>query len=262
MVEKIDLKKSQERINLDSFQILDNINFDEATQWMKDPAANEVAGDILKDVLDSSLAEEVRKKAKMDPEFVEGGATSFDAMLDTSIGTVYQRLQKWYMKTGDPEKAKRIYETIGVDRYRNTIKWIVLDLLKMRGVAEQASREGKNTNYTIATPSLNSLIDFATNKTLWSERIHLAGAAGTVILASYEISEGSLGDAAFYGAFFLLNTYCVLAQRYTRTQLGALINKMIERQRSFDPMKYANDLGIRLPAVPNSNAGTSEGVRK
>lgn len=234
---------SKERVpTRDGFAQLDSINFRVVKEQIKGPGALGIAADILADVKNSEIAKLIDKPAVAQNGKVPG---SFDEMMDASTGTAWQRLQKWYFKVGNPEKNIKFLESIGVDKYRNSAKWIMLDLLKRRGYTEQQAREGKNTNYTLADRSLNSLLDFATNQTTLNEIAHLVLAAQCVLLAGVDTLSGE--SPVVGGTFFILNLYCVLAQRYTRSKLSIAIDRVLQKHPKFDAEKYKNALGIKLP---------------
>ncbi len=253
MVEKICFnKKNQEKQDEnDLFEVLDNIDFAKAKKLSEEPHAFEVANGMINDLNKSEVGNLIKKEMK-EENFLEtpsGAPKNFNEMLDTATGNALQRLSKWYIKTGNSEKTMEILESIGVDKFRNVVKNVVIKFLykkpleKLREIAPE-----KNTNYTLANTKLNSLIDFAVNKASLNELMHIVGSAGGIIAITENLIKGpSVGNIAFSSGLFLVNLYCVLAQRYTRAELGIIIDRKLRNHADFDPSRYSNILNIKFP---------------
>lgn len=130
---------------------------------------------------------------------------------------------------------------------------IPINALKL--VKKLAHIEGNiQTNYTLGDTSLNSLVDFATNQTTFNEAIHLFQIPINASLLLEGAVSGHIDSiVAVNASALLINTYCVLAQRYSRARLSITIDKALRRNREFDPEKYSNTLGIRFPEHKSEN---------
>ncbi len=214
---------------------LDALNFDVARSMLEN--ANLRA--IFLGVREESL-QDIKSLERMSES-----PTSFDDMLDTSTGTVYQRMAKFFLKTGDPVKAKQFLEVLGVQKYRSLILGTIGRLSKP--LHQSVLDKGENTNYFLAGRSDSHLLDFAIKQCSFNELIHIAGALVALGLAT---TETTWEDASIHASVFLLNIYCILTQRLTRAELAILINKKLERG-SLDLDTYMDKLNLRLPNPKN-----------
>ncbi len=205
-------------------------------------------------------------------------ATSFREMLDTSKGNIFQRTGKWWIKPkGNPERTIKLYEALQVHRLQN----LAIALYKSRTrKADEKRGYVRQTNYTMYDHSLASMVEMATSGTVFNEKIHIyhmldpipffvVGALlGTTPLGATPIGEllgatflgatpigAALLGASFLGglflvgssAFILFNLGLVLAQRYARAKLSLVIDKSIQKGRTFEVGKFPRRLALRLP---------------
>jgi len=220
----------------DDLNVLDKINYGRAKEMMGDPDLLKILADIRADVAKSETA---RMLQEADMQVDDSAPETFDEMLDTSTGTVSQRLKKLYLKTGDPEQAQKVLTMIGAKHFREVIRHTAGRLRKKTD--EKTLREGKNTNYFIANPSDANLLDFALNKATINEMAHGLMAAGCVVMGA------TTGFDTTVVTFFLLNTYCSLAQRLTRAEIATVINRKLSRKKGLSLDGYVDELNLRLP---------------
>ncbi|MFA7000452.1 MAG: hypothetical protein WC241_05095 [Candidatus Paceibacterota bacterium] len=247
-----DSKNSQEKHVIDDpFKVLDDINFDKVKELKGESSVLEVANEMIQDLKNSELGNLIKEEMNSEEilDLPKNSPSNFNEMLDTSTGNAFQRLSKWYIRIEDSEKAVKIFESIGVDKFRRVAKSVMIKVIGKK-VLEDFRNENpdKNTHYFLANTSLNSMIDFAVNKASVNEAIHLVGSAVGVAAVSASVAEGaSTGNIIFASGAFLLNLYCVLAQRYTRAELGIIIDRKIKNHADFDAEKYNNTLNIEFP---------------
>lgn len=175
---------------------------------------------------------------------------TFADMLDTSVGNFAQRAAKAWIKLRNPEGTVKLMKAMQVDDFQKAAI-NVSSFLKRTMHIESKTR----TNYTLGDTSVNSLVDFATNQTGFNEAVHLGALAfnSAVITAGVATGHMDVAVAVNMGAF-ALNSYCVLAQRYTRARLSMAIDRALRRNKHFDPDKYTNALGIRFPEPPKTES--------
>ena len=175
-------------------------------------------------------------------------------MLDASTGDLVQRLTKLWIKPQNPEGTIRLMEFLKVDRFQDTVKKLSSFTVKKL----EGETKGRQTNYTLRDSGMNALLDFATNQTTFNESIHLLGIPLGALQVSYGLMTGENISVAMGTGTLILNTYCVLAQRYSRARLTLTINKILQRHKEFNLKNYENNLGIRLPAPIQSQEQSSE----
>lgn len=175
---------------------------------------------------------------------------TFADMLDTSVGTFVQRAAKAWIKPHNPEGTVRLMKALQVDDFQKSAISITSFLKRAMYIEEKTQ-----TNYVLGDNSVNSLVDFATNRTGLNEAAHLGALAFNSAVITAGVATGHVDAlvAVSMGAF-ALNSYCVLAQRYTRARLSMAIDRALSRNKSFDPEKYSNKLGIRFPKPPSQES--------
>lgn len=132
----------------------------------EDSIPNDVAVDILK-----AAAEVGKEEASLfnNAESKESPPTTFNEMLDTSTGKFWQRATKAYIKPRSPERTIRLMKALQVDHFLKLVKKIKK---KKQGTPQDQE------NYFLVDSSLNSLLTYATEGSVFNEKVHLAIAAG------------------------------------------------------------------------------------
>lgn len=159
------------------------------------------------------------------------------------------RALKWYVKPrGNPLTTIRVLEALQVDQFQRIPK----------ALAKLFTRGGKfryQSNYTIKDSRLSSLIDYGSDQTFFNEAIHTGVIAASIIPSGivYMLSDNKMGFAVEGGAF-LVNLFCVLAQRYSRARCEILIDKGLAQGKTIDYYEYRNMLNLRLPVNKEFNS--------
>lgn len=171
------------------------------------------------------------------------GPKTFEEMLDTGVGNVLQRTAKAYIKPHNPEETINLMRALQVDHFQD----VAISIFQLYKKVMLPNRRIQTT-YTLADNSLNSLVDFATNQTTLTEAYHLVveGLLAASILPAVAAGHTD-GSFALITGLFLVNTYGILAQRYTRARLSRTVDHALKRHKEFDVAKYTNVLGIKVP---------------
>lgn len=173
---------------------------------------------------------------------------SFEEMLDTSTGNYFQRAAKAWIKPRNPEGTIKLMKALQIDDFQG----LAIKINQLMKKALHVDRRTQ-TNYTLGDNTLNSMVDFATNRTGLNEAIHMGALAlnAAIIIPGVATGHIDAGVAVNLGAM-AVNTYCILAQRYARARLSMGIDRALHRNKHFDPEKYTNALGIRVPESSNN----------
>lgn len=180
---------------------------------------------------------------------IQEGPQTFEEMLDTGIGNFLQRVTKVYIKPRNLEQTIKLMKTLQVDHFQEVV-------IGIHQLIKKALRLNKRiqTNYTLGDNSLNSMVDFATNQTTFNEAVYLVGAGLCAALALPAVAAGYVDSSfALNTGLFVVNVYCILAQRYTRARLSRAINQALKLHKEFDINKYSNVLGIKTPNQPQTS---------
>jgi hypothetical protein len=168
--------------------------------------------------------------------------TSFREMLDTSKGHFIQRISKAWIKPTNPEGTVKLMKALQVDHFQQ------IPIKAMDWVRRKMGVERRQGNYTLGDTSLNNLVDFATNRSGMNEAIHLYGMALCAATILPSALNGNVdGIVVINTGMFIINSYCVLAQRYARARLTIGIDRALQKNRHFDPEKFKNHLDLTLP---------------
>lgn len=190
--------------------------------------------------------------AKIEAE-AAGGAIqkdprTFKEMLDPRTGNLLQRIIKVYITPHKPERTVKLMEDLGVDRFQKLLLGIYRLITNATGFDKRIKNERIQTNYTLGDRSLDSMVDFATNQTTFNEVLHLIGAAWCAAVFLPEVAAGNFEwPVVLSMSLFIVNIYCILAQRYTRARLSIAIDRALKLGKPFVG-KYENILGIRIPS--------------
>jgi hypothetical protein len=168
---------------------------------------------------------------------------NFASMLDTASGNLLQRAIKMWIIPRDPEGTIRLMEKLKVHKFQAIPVGVFKKMRKAAGIDKQFQ-----SNYTLGKPNLNSMVDFATNQNTLNEIIHLFGMINGIIILLPFLISGRV--EALTLSLFMINTYCVLAQRYSRARISIVIDKALARKKNFNPKEYKNLLRLKLP--PNT----------
>lgn len=173
---------------------------------------------------------------------------TFEDMLDTSTGNYFQRAAKAWIKPRNPEGTIKLMKALQVPEFQGLA-------IKINQIIKKAMRiDVRNQkNYVLGDKTLSSMVDFATNKTSVNEAIHMSALAlnAAIIIPAVATGHIDAGVAVNLGAM-AINTYCIMAQRYTRARLSIGIDRALQSNKHFDPDKYSNALGIRVPEFSNN----------
>jgi hypothetical protein len=174
---------------------------------------------------------------------IKEGPKTFEEMLDTNVGNFLQRAAKAYIKPVNPEQTIKLMRALQVDYFQD----VAIDVFQLYKKVMLPNRRIQTT-YTLGDNSLNSMVDFATNQTALNEAFHLVVEGLCVISILPAVAAGHVdGSLAFNTVALLVNTYGILAQRYTRTRLSRTIDHALKRHKEFNVDKYTNVLGIKVP---------------
>jgi len=165
---------------------------------------------------------------------------NFLEMLEGQQGTAIQKLLRFYIYSKNPDMIILACQLLQVDKFQQL----------MIRISSTTSKDGQfsnyKTNYTLGNLTTERLIQFATIETLVNELIHLVQLPYNAIFIHYSL-EKNLPSFAFANLlFFTFNTYCVLAQKYTRARLTKTIDARI-RKKKFPSSDFSNPLALRLP---------------
>lgn len=176
-------------------------------------------------------------------ELLDSPPPTFNAMLDTSDGNLLQRSIKAWIAPRNPDGTIKLMEAMRVDVFQSVLRrishiWLV----------PKSKEERLHDNYTMSDGSLNSMVDFATNKTSLNEAIHSVGVVGGSALLFSPITEGRTDYLVALNVGILVgNIYCILAQRYTRARLSIAIDRALARNKRFNVDRYWNVLRLKTP---------------
>jgi hypothetical protein len=170
-------------------------------------------------------------------------AFTFNNMLDTSTGNLPQRVIKAWIKPADPEGTVKLLEQMQVDHFLN----FALRAYYFATNIGQSERIRASTNYEMPDSTLTSMVNFATNMTTFNELLHLSVLAinGSSFLANITKENPNPTSIVILGTAMAINTYCALAQRYTRAKLSLTIDKALKRNKKVNELRYKNYLDIR-----------------
>lgn len=172
---------------------------------------------------------------------VEGRPTTFKEILGANNGDNFlQRGLKTYIKPkGNPETTVRVLEALQVDQVQKIPKAITH--LSVRLIGRHQS------NYAIKDSSLSSLIDYGAKKSAINEFVHLGALACCVGSVIADSATGSVDDLPYLGVAALVNTYLILAQRYSRARIEKIVNNRLRRGDRIGHYAYEDRLNLRLP---------------
>lgn len=183
---------------------------------------------------------------------IQEGPKTFEEMLDTGVGNFLQRAAKAYIKPRNPEQTIKLMKALQVDRFQDA----AIGIMGIMQLIKKALRINlrTQTNYSLGDNSLSSMVDFATNKTTFNEAVHLVAAGIFAASILPTVATGRVdASLALNTGVFLVNTYCVLGQRYARARLSMVIDHALKRHREFDANRYRNALGIKVPGQDKPN---------
>lgn len=247
-------ERSEPQGEPDVFRVLEGIDFKALAELQNEPGFPAFAEAVVADALRSDTVRELQALV----ELQQGDAPqTFDEMMDPRVGTALQRIEKWYLRVGDPKKTKQLLERIGVGRYQALLLKLVqaIDPEQVEKKKRKAYA-GERNNYYLSDASFSTLLDMAVHQTGFNEKVHLLGAllqaaviTGGVALIPEKNAENLAPLLPLLG-FLLLEMYIVLSQRYARARLAQVIDRKLEQSAEgagFDLSSFKNRLGLRLP---------------
>ena len=168
--------------------------------------------------------------------------SAFDEIIDTSIGSTWQKMQKHYIKIGVPEK---VFELLWVPQVRKALKNLIVNKSGPLGNLHKNETKSRAGNSYLLPKRVDSeaMLDFATKRTLLNEKLHLFSALVSAIFLS---TEDNLAMQGVEGAFLFANMYLVLIQRYTRQQIKKIFNKRMTQGKKFSAEEFVEDFGNSL----------------
>jgi hypothetical protein len=168
--------------------------------------------------------------------------TTFKDVFQTSEGdNLLQRAMKSYLKPrGNPETTIKVLEVLQVDQFQKVPKaWARFHL--------KAGRRYQS-NYTVKDSSLASFIDYGTHQSGFNDTWHFGALMVTgVIPGILDITSGNTNPLPFLGAAALVNTYCILAQRYSRARIERIVDRRLARGERMGRFEHNNHLNLKLP---------------
>lgn len=192
---------------------------------------------------------EILPKYSSFEELSSNPPSTFNAMLDTSAGNLLQRSVKAWITPRNPEGTIKLIEAMRVDVFQRALlrchnRWLV----------PKSWKEKPGDNYTMPDGSLNSMVDFAMNKTSFNEAIHSVGVVAASALLLSLIAEGRTDYPVVFSVGALMeDIYCILAQRYTRARLSIAIDRALARNERFNVDEYRNVLRVKMPEVSSTS---------
>jgi hypothetical protein len=206
----------------------------------------DVCAEVFREVAHMEVDELLRDLERSDSQYEDEYPENFAEMLDTASGNLLQRAVKMWIKPKNPEETIRLMKQLQVDKFQAIATGVMRRMKKAMGI-DSAFQTNYQTNYTLGKPNLNSMVDFATHKNTLNEIVHLFGMGWYTMSLLPFLASGKVGAGVIinFGAF-MVNTYCVLAQRYSRARISIAIDKALARKKNFDPEEYKNILGLKL----------------
>ncbi len=203
----------------------------------------DVCVEVFREVAHMEVDELLKDLEQDDVQYEDEYPENFAEMLDTANGNLLQRAVKMWIKPRNPEGTIRLMKQLQVDKFQAIPVGAMRRMKKAMGVDKQIQ-----SNYTLGKPNLNSMVDFATHQNTLNEAIHLFGMSWCTMALLPLLASGRIDGAVIinFGAF-MVNTYCVLAQRYSRARISIAIDRALARKKDFDPEEYKNSLGLKLP---------------
>lgn len=161
---------------------------------------------------------------------------SYRSVFSPLKGNIFQMLLKLWIFPWFPRFAILVYNLLGVGIFR----FVLMNTIGL--VGKGSSRQ---TNYRIGERTMNNLLTFTTNQTMFNEGVHtIAGLPAFITLFVLLINGHGyqdIGTTILVATF--INLYCVLLQRYNRAKLVLLIEQRLNEGDRPD-YNYSNWLGL------------------
>ncbi|MBI4157702.1 hypothetical protein HY502_02540 [Candidatus Woesebacteria bacterium] len=200
-------------------------------------------------VANEQIGEIIKYEVAHPTEDITDIPKSFAEMLDASRGNFVQRAVKAWIKPRNPEGTIKLMKALQVDHFQKMVIKAITPIRRLSHI-----EKGTQTNYALGDNSLESLTDFATNQTTFNEVIHLSALSFASLAVLGGVAGGRIDSLlAVNTGVLIVNTYCVLAQRYSRARLSIAIEKVLRRNKHFNLGNYTNLLGIQLPKNKQEN---------
>ena len=136
-----------------------------------------------------------------------------------------KKVNQYYFDPFWFEKGNHIYKALGVGLFR----YAPLHLFGRGRLRDR--KEGKSvrtSNYFIGTSVSKEAIKKFENWTYYNEKVHLYGVLMgllPIMPAIDAFAQKDYGTGAFYSFGLVLNSYCVMLQRYNRVKIHELREK-------------------------------------
>jgi len=163
---------------------------------------------------------------------------TFSEMLHPRRGNPLQKMVKIWITPQDPEGTIKLMKKLRVDKVQKQIKTLRLSVVPKKTI---------QSNYTLGSTDVNSMLDFATNQATINEIVHLAFAnlsfLWLILMLGYQERSAIVISNAL---LVYIHIYLVLGQRYSRVRLNLVIDKAFRNGKQVNVTTYKNHLDLDL----------------
>lgn len=144
--------------------------------------------------------------------------------------TAFRKVTDLYFKPKFFEKKGNIYRALGIKPFQKLVMGTIGRLFRMGVVVNTPE-----TYFIGKSKSVKSLKKYESLARI-SEMVHTPITAVTGYGLVQGLAEGNYGDAAGNALGLVLNTYCIMLQRYNRARVYDVIERKEARTKSLHPL--------------------------
>jgi len=160
-------------------------------------------------------------------------------------GNIFQMLLKLWIFPWFPRLEIFIYNLLGVGVFR----YILMHTIGLIGKGGK-----RQTHYHLGERTMNNLLTFATNQTMFNESVHIVSGMPGFLLFIVSATNGFRDFRSQFNYSLLVLTliilYCVMLQRYNRAKLVLLIEERLNAGEIPNEM-YENWLALDFSFTKN-----------
>ncbi|PIP85583.1 hypothetical protein COY48_01705 [Candidatus Collierbacteria bacterium CG_4_10_14_0_8_um_filter_43_86] len=142
---------------------------------------------------------------------------SYKQVFSPRKGNLLQRVLKFWIIPRFPHLEVAVYILLGVGLFR---------LLLMKTIGRLGAWSRYQTNYHIGRLTMNNLLTFVTNQTMFNEIVHIVAFLPSFFFLTALWWAGMpvfVTTNLFVIVIAAINLYCIMLQRYNRARLVVLI---------------------------------------